>query len=419
VSDEEPTTDAGVALTSTQFQESLIPMLGRSLDSDEYSLIRAVWTPVEAGYGQWPVWDYVARTLARSQPPVVRAAELLGSLPLLPRGPGFSEYGPVWLESAGRFIVPNASETIGLSIVGMNALRKEFKSAGIAADALAQAIGIVAELALRINPDPATPVTDQETYDNVISLALSNLGIPSKGITQKMALEVLSREFVPLTATSNGHGDPVFNLSLHHAEFVGIKEASDYVGRLPRAISTLRLAPRLAPGELVRSLDFLCVVMESDRRWTTGRFLAGTPLQQVEYLSEGVLNEEGFVLGLVELSSIFDIINAPSLSDQQIEGFRGRQPGTLTRFKYWIQSNLSDESGMDRAVQCVEDLQLIRKVRVGTAHSADIAARKRSEEAQISLGLEERIRNWPTAWDLIRARAADAFNGIAQSVRGY
>jgi len=87
----------------------------------------------------------------------------------------------------------------------------------------------------------------------------------------------------------------------------------------------------------------------------------------------------------------------------------------LNRLIIWLKESLPDEAGRQRALDAVEDVKSVKDLRNQAQHSGT-DPRKRVTRACIRLGIEDPIRNWPRAWEIVRARAADAFDVIRQEV---
>jgi hypothetical protein len=125
-------------------------VLLRALTDAEYALLRAIWIVAfgeqyrgEEGFGQWQTWDYIWRSIVRSDPEFPDPDELLAQLPEVnvPNTTG-RRYGLVWTSDP---VNGDPSERIvGLTIAGMQRLSEEF-DLGSSADILTQLVASIAK----------------------------------------------------------------------------------------------------------------------------------------------------------------------------------------------------------------------------------------------------------------------------------
>lgn len=117
------------------------------------------------------------------------------------------------------------------------------------------------------------------------------------------------------------------------------------------------------------------------------------------------------------LTAVLGGLRVPQMPKEVVTAkYNGTAPGSLQRLKYWLESHLSDPSSRSRALQSVDSLRSVVALRNEGQHPSN-SQRSRAAAARQSLGMPELILNWPDAWNLVRARVAEAREVIAQEVR--
>jgi hypothetical protein len=91
------------------------------------------------------------------------------------------------------------------------------------------------------------------------------------------------------------------------------------------------------------------------------------------------------------------------------------QPRSLARLEIWIEETVQDDARRQHALAAVKDLKSAKDLRNLGQHSGT-GLRRRATRACGRLGIDEPIRAWPQAWEIVRGRVADAFDDIRRDV---
>jgi hypothetical protein len=389
----------------------------RAPTTSQIDLLTAIWEPFRDGQG-WPVWDYVARTLYRRNEQV-ELEHLWASLPKVPPTHLQQlEYGPVWTDSQSRFS-PRLEARVGLSIAGLNDLRWTDPQAGKIADGLAKLVGYMASWERELIPDVDQVVTLEHRLDQRIWQPLvgeSGLHLGARSLLG--LLQVLQHERAPIHLTVDGvDGMGVVTLRTFLAPFLGVTSADGYLDILEGEAAPTRPSPQPAAGlDFAHALDHLALVLAADDAWVQGPLVGALDLRSPGVVAMDVTNEADFQRGLSALAVLLGGLNTPLIPESEVKQFGGTQPGSLSRFGFWLGRRLSDAGARERADAAVKDLIAINRLRVDGQHVGE-DIRKKASQARRSLGLPDPIYDWSAAWLIVRGRVVEALLTISQALR--
>jgi ribosomal protein S13 len=391
--------------------------LTRPLDDVEYAVLQTIWDPVASaasGVGAWPVWDYVSRTMFQREPPVPDADSVFWALPAVPRGLQLGRYGLVW-NSQGHYSL-EPGKAVGLTIAGIWRLSERRPGLRSAADRLAALIGALAKTERQLVPLPDREVDDYHP------MAASLDALSRRTLDEPVALnpdavcELLRREYTLLYFQESSTAGKSVRLSTGLRPFLGVESAADYVDRIGRAHPVQLPQPSCVASSLPRVIDHLSYVLRSDKDWTGDPLVLSPDLETPSGISAGVTTPEDFRNAMSALAQVIENLNAPQVPAQELAKYDNRQPKSISRLAEWLGRRLQDEESRARVTEAIAVLRSAISLRVEGQHT-NTNARKAAQQARARLGLPDPIRDWPAAWDLVRARLADAFEVIRREVQ--
>lgn len=391
--------------------------LVRDLEPVQIDLLEEIWQPVARSASQWPVWDYVARTLFRREPPVTSPGSLLRSLPEVPAGIQRSPYGLVWREGYGT-IEPLLDSRVGLTIAGLHALRQRSVEAGVLADEVSRYIGIMAGWERNLVPDTWNAVESKVQLVEHTQRLMAELGDGLNQITTQNVHDVLRHEFAPLNLLPSGSGDDLLlTLRMHLVQFYGVRTADEYLTRVADQLPAAAHSTVNPPNVLPQLLDYLSLVLARDEQWRVGDLVAAPDLRSAGSLFRSVSTDVEFRDAMSGLASVLERLRTPPMPDEVLDAeFGGQKPSSLLRLKYWLTVRLRSNESVGEVAGAVDVLRDAVRLRVEGAHS-NPDVRRRAVAARQRLGLPEIVFDWGAAWDQVRAKCADAVDLIAREVR--
>jgi hypothetical protein len=391
------------------------PLL-RPLEPVELDLLEAIWDPIAREVAPWPVWDYVSRTLYKGPLRVRDAGAVLASMPRMP-DPMLGAldgraYGLVWRDAIGPG--PAGEEHVGLTIAGLVRLSEWHAPLKVLADHLTEIISSLAAAERDTIADPlhaVRPALALDSYIQGITVRTADHLIP---IPAPVVLAILRREHAPLMITA-GSESPKARPTIYVRAYSELAGADDYLERIALMSQRReRPAPIRRGEELVQTLDYVSHVFEVHPAWTMGPLVVTHDLETASTLSADVTNQVEFSYRLSALASILAGLQVPELNPNHLKQHDTR-PGPLIRLADWLKDFIQDEGGGQRAAEAIKDIRSANDLRVQTQHTGT-KPRNRATQARSRLGIEDPIRDWGLAWEIVRARVADAFDIIRNEV---
>jgi hypothetical protein len=388
------------------------PLL-RRLDAVQLDLLEAVWDPVLREVAPWPVWDYVARVLYRSEAAVVDAEAVLGSLPAVSRADMYNrDYGLVW-RSRGSKATSSEDERVGLSIAGLYQLGSRDPAVRAVADDLARLIGAIAAAERELAPDPTRALHDQPMP---LAGHLKRVTVVGRGFTiplpAAVVLDVLTWEMAPLRILGDDPDTATASLTRWLRPFIGVATAADYLERVRRVSPTPAPTLHVNPADLPRSLDHLSYVLRDHPAWKCPPLVNMTELAAAATLSHAVADRDQFTSCMTALATVLGRLNTP----QPPTTAGSDKPGSLVRLRLWLAGNITDASARERVSSAIEDMRAAVALRIEAQHSSGDTFRN-AARARARLGLPEVIYDWADAWDTVRSRVANAADVLRQEVQ--
>jgi len=390
------------------------PLL-RSLAPVELDLLDAIWDPIARETAPWPVWDYVSRTLYKGPLRVRDAGAVLASMPTMP-DPMLGAfhgraYGLVWRDAFGPG--PAGEERVGLTIAGLVRLSERHAPLKVLADDITEIIRSLAAAERDTIPDPREAVRPDIPLNSLIQGITAGTANHSIPIPAAVVLDVLMREHAPLMITDGP--EPKARPTMYVRPYSELAGADDYLARIAlMSQRRLRPAPIRRGNELVQTLDYVSHVFEMHPAWMMGPLVVTHDLETASTLSADVTNQVEFSHRLSALATILAGLQVPQLNPNTLKD-RNDRPGSLIRLGVWLKDLIQDEGGSQRAAEAVKDIRSANDLRVQTQH-AGTKPRNKATQARSRLGIEDPIRDWGLAWEIVRARVADAFDIIRQEV---
>ena len=397
------------------------PLL-RPLEPVELDLLEAIWDPIAREAAPWPVWDYVSRTLYKGPLRVRDAGAVLASMPRMP-DPMLGAldgraYGLVWRDALGPG--PAGEEHVGLTIAGLVRLSERHAPLKVLADHLTEIISSLAAAERDTIADPrqaVRPAIALDSHIQGITVRTADHLIP---IPAPVVLDILRREHAPLMITA-GPESPKARPTIYVRAYSELAVAEDYLERIGLMSQRReRPAPIRRGEELVQTLDYVSYVLAAHPAWKQsqiGRLLGTFDLETAANLAANASNQAEFKTRLSALATILDGLQTPEPSQQALASWSDKQnpPKSLNRLETWLTEVLQDDAGRQRALEAIKDIKGAKDLRNHDQHSGT-KLRRKAAQACNRFGIEEPIRDWSGAWEIVRARVADAFDVIRQEV---
>jgi len=387
------------------------PLL-RPLDESEYALLEVIWQPARTPYG-WPMWDYVSRTMCQRDPAVIDADQLFRALPAISRELQLGQYGLVW--SSDSYAL-NPGSFVGLTIAGLLRLSERIPGVGACADEMAVLLRHLADEERAIAPNPAAVAN--VSYSMNASLAAITARSPGRPapLPADAIKGLLQKEYPILSFDASQSGEYIVRLSPLLRHFLNVESARDYVDAIGRS-SPARVSPPVSePAALPRVLDHLSYVLRSDKSWSGDPLVMSPDLESPATLTEPAQTAVDFRDRMSALARVVENLNVPNVPDDALQKFDNKQPRSIGRLEEWLHGRLLDEESIKRVDDAIKVLRAANRLRVEGQHM-NANAQRQAARARVLLGLPDPIREYGTAWDVIRARVSDAFEVIRHEVQ--
>jgi hypothetical protein len=398
--------------TSKEFDSKPQPHpLQIQLDSAQVDLLQLIFFAVTELGGQWPIWDYVSREMSRAEHGDVDAVAILQSLPRVQvsnRPPYAGLYGLFWIQDGFAESEPAADKRIGLTIAGLLAISQLRPAAKVVADGVSSIIGNLARLEHDLPSNPNIPALTQNiSMDLVRPFYRFENELQPREFPDEVIFSVLEKEYVTIQVRRGPSTEPVTDLGHWLRPFRQVDNAADYMNIVAREHSTQRPNPRLRADELPLMLDYVSYVLASRDDWEAGHMVRPPDLRTVGSLFTSVSSEAEFHVCMSDFATLMQRLNVPKLPTPA----KGSSPGSLVRLQTWLTNHIADETDRADAVEAVEDVRRVVALRVGLQHPA-AETMDNTANALAVLKIPYPIRNWGEAWEIIRARVADAFDTV-------
>lgn len=402
------------ATTGEPEPKPLFQLLQAPLDSAQSMLLELTFLAVTELTGNWPIWDYVSRELVRHPGQEdVNPLSVLRSLPDLrvpERDSHSGPYGLFWVQDGFSGSEPPPDKRIGLTIAGLVAISERHSLAKVVADGASSMIGALARLERELPSNPEVPATTQNiSMERARPFYKFGNELGQREIKEEIFFSVLEKEYVTVPVQRGPGTDPVTELGSWLRPYRHIENAAGYMEIIEREQSAQRPDPRLRADDLPLMLDYVSYVLASRSDWGVGLMVQPPDLRAVGSLFAAVSSEAEFHVCMSDLATLMQRLNVPKLSDRG----KGDNPGSLVRLQHWLTKHIEDETDRAQALEAVEDVRSILAIRTGLQHPS-AQTTSNTSNALTKLNIPNPIRNWGEAWDIIRARTADAFDIVRQ-----
>lgn len=398
------------------------------LAEPQVELLRLVWRPIAEAtdrgqHPDWPVWDYVERSLYRAFPTLETATDLLAALPSVPASiPRARPYGLVW--HAGNVAMgPGREDRIGLTIAGLTVLARHGAATLPLADALAGIIGAAAAADVALEPNPFAAVKVEVPLSNYTT----GLAIPTRerrySFPDRLVAEGLGqdREYAPLSIhpidAPEGHKVLLGRTVLR--PYREVTTATDYLARIAVVHARHEDPVRFtSPLTLVQTLDYLSYVLTADPRWPDGLRLTATPdLQSVTALVAEVQTRSEYEAALSALWNVLDHLHVPDVPPEVIKTrFGGSRPRSIGRLRYWLEQRLGAGASLQRAIVALDTIRRVGRLRAEPQHGST-TIRQEALDARRQLGLADMVQDYHSTWAVVLNTVAGAFDTVREEVQ--
>lgn len=390
------------------------PLLQVELDVVQLKLLHILMSAAEEN-GKWPIWDYLSRKLTRESSEDVDGASVLRSLPVIRTGrdAGSEPYGLVWIQGSGLRDDPKPEERVGLTVAGLMFVKDQLPVAKVVADGVSWVIGGLARLERELPANPDVPAQTENISMDLVRpfYEPSEMRGPVPTLPDELFFGILENEYVTVQVQRGPGHLPTSSLRPSLRPYRGVQNAADYMRIIGLKHSELRPDARLRGDELPLMLDYVSYVLASRDDWQVGHMIQPPDLRCVGSLFKSVNTEAEFHVCLSDLATLMQRLNVPESAEKN----KGNKPGTLVRLREWLQTHIEDPSDRADAVEAIEDVRRVLTIRNGLQHPSQ-ETMINTVSALAKLNIANPIRNWGAAWDVIRARVADAFDTVRQRV---
>jgi hypothetical protein len=394
--------------------------LRRPLEPVELDLLETIWDPISRETAPWPVWDYVSRTLYTGASEVHDAAAVLAALPTVPAGPGAGEYaapyGLVWRSHAGPDV--SGEEHVGLTIAGLVRLAERRAPLKVLADRLTGVISALAAAERDTFPDPLQAVRPQIPLDLLVrNVTVRTLDFLTP-VPVQAVVDLLQHEHA-LIGIVHGAEPPQASPTVYLRPYARLNGAEDYLDRIGLMTQRRQLpAPVRRGEELLQTLDYVSYVLAAHPSWKpAGRMAVVQDLETAAILAADAGNQVEFDHRLSALATLLDGLNTPEPTPEALQRHwtDPNAPKSLSRLEIWIKETLQDDARRRQALDAVKVIKAVKDLRNRGQHSGT-GPRRKATQACGRLGIDEPIREPGQAWEIVRARVADAFDTIRREV---
>lgn len=364
---------------------------------DQFDLIQTIWEGHES-CGQWPIFQYVeARAAERRRD----ALAILRSFPQV----GHKQYSAVWFDQAGNS-TPDARSQVKLTVAG---LRHVTTNMPLTED-FVQLVRYLVEVRRSAPYAPNRLVTVKATR-----AAIAEALYPGTARDQCDArMNTLHGMLRLEPATWMGaHGSPRDNewwpdLGPQILAFADIADVKGYLDRVWEMYAPPQAPPLWTPppqDALVKAVDYL------DAVWRA-RF--GKPLlvlhsaERTAKLASDADDSDAFDSRLTALA---DLLAHLQVIDVSVGAPGDTHP--LSRLAVFLPPRLSGANAA-RIEAALNTLRLVKDIRNGMQHANASAG---AASALVELGIDYPVVDWQRAWNIIRARSAEAFDTVREEIQ--
>ena len=395
--------------------QTLLP-LRIELDPIQCELLDLILFPMAGTNGPWPVWDYVSRELGRQRGQAIDAGNVLRSLPtvLVPGHTYGGPYGLVWQSESGGD-EPSPDHRVGLTIAGLDQLARTRKPVQVMADGLARIISWLAHREQHLPSDPDKAADAMQSLEDIGSFVPRGQNF-THSISKDVLFGVLQKEYVTISVLRQSE-DTKTKLGPWLRPYRNATDAASYLDVIALDQAAQRPSPRLRGDELALMLDYASFVLDSRKDWDAGHMAVPPDLRTAISLSSAVASEAEFKEVISDLATILQRLKVPKPSQAIVdEKYNGEMPGSLVCLQLWLSDHIVDPAGRARTHDAIEDIRSVNAIRNHVQHPSR-ETRKYAARAFTRLNVPDPIRNWGDAWEIIRARVAEAFDAIRQEAR--
>lgn len=407
------------------------------LTPEQVALLRVIAWPLRSGRATddqgWPVWDGVRRRFEHDQPEI-DIEQVLSSLPRLPPSQYWpTGYGLWWRFDAKRSpFTPVADEQVGLTIAGLLALARHEGEPALAADLI---VGLVREAAGKeaaVSIEEMWSVVDERLDGRQVlgstdaggQIRLTGAAADGEPVEVTVSVSVigrvLCREYLPLAINLAPRDFQIPYGQGHLRPFRQVQDAEDYLDRIAVLAHRDAITPtHRAPLPLPETLDFLAYVLHAEPTWKThdGKLLtAGQGLiSPISGLRTPATTQAEFLDRVSALWTVLGALNVPTPTDADLHkhGWKDKRP--LNSLQIWLENRFGQELYADLIAEEFKIIRAAQKTRNYGAHPSGSTAID-VKNALTRFGLPFPILDWPTAWETILGRLADAFDSIRVSL---
>lgn len=397
------------------------------LTPEQVELLRIIWRPLVMARDlrhqpDWPVWDYLQRSLYQTFPDLPDARDVVTSLPVvrdaIPTTGRSRDYGLLW-HTGHMAMYPGPEDRVGLTIAGLVRLAEGQSNALALADALAEIIGDAARADAGQPPQPFSVLKPELPLADFTG----NLAVPVRerpyGFPDRLVAEVLSYEYAPLPINpldaETGHQLLLGRHSLHR--YRQVRTASDYLACIDSAEAARQPPLRLSsPLTLLQTLDYLGLVLDRHAAWPPSlRFVSAPDLQSASAVTAQITSGSDYERALSGVWNLIGHLQTPEVPADQRGRFKDRTPGTIDRLAVWLEGCVVEPAGLARVQEAISVIRQVGRLRKEPQH-ASVSVRQAAHKARRRLGLDAVLQDYGAAWDVITDRLAGAFEVIRQEI---
>lgn len=398
------------------------------LTLEQIELLRLIWQPLvmakDLGHEpDWPVWDYLQRSLYKTFPGLPDATEVVTSFPVvrdaIPTAGLPRQYSLIW-HTGHMAMQPGLENRVGLTIAGLAKLSEHDANALLLADALASIIGAAAAADARQEPQPFSVLKPELPLTDLAGALATPVRERPYSFPVRLVAELLSHEYAPLTIhpleADSGHQLHLGRNSLRR--YRDVQTAAEYLACIAVAEAERQPSVRLtSPLTLLQTLDYLSLALAADAQWPSDLpFVQAPDLRSAAAVSAEVQGLSDYESALSGLWNLIGRLQVPPVPDElATRRFEGKQPGSLMRLEIWLQDRLGNTTALARARSALTVIRHVGRLRTEGQHaSAEI--RQRALAARRALGIPDVVSEYGLAWSLITDQLAGALEVIRQEV---
>ena len=387
------------------------PLMAELAD-EQLKLLSLIWEPIKEtaftqGIPQWPLWDYVSRSLHLAFPDLQDAEEVFRSLPLIGPDPwSSSSYGLVWTSDRNANFL-RSDVVIGLTIAGLHRLELATAPPVLVSAALVQIVREVAEVESALTPIPNEVVSKQVALGMYTEWLVGRVD-KKFTIPDDMTVELLRRE--PARVIFLGAQIQLEGAWLR--PYRGASSVRDYIDIVTnRARKAERPRATSSPLTLIQTLDYLSLVIADLDVWKGSHRLVEAPdLQSAAALASEVSTVDEFTSSLIGVFNVIDRFGVPEIP-KEVTLAQDKRRGAINRLEYWLTQFADEESSRERIREALDDVRAVVSLRHLSAHPGP-DTRKRAAPNLRRLDLPYPVTDYAHAWGTCRTALALAFDAI-------